>query len=112
MYYYIFSLLRNQSNHILNIQLNETGDRLGILYNNKNGFNQLAIYQLNYFSSIQQFLIKPLCYFSRLNNLNVTQFIFSYDYNENKNILFCECNNELITKTDYNKTSEIYNNYQ
>ena len=112
MYYNIFSLLRNQSNHILNIQLNETGDRLGILYNNKNGFNQLAIYQLNYFSSIQQFLIKPLCYFSRLNNLNVTQFIFSYDYNENKNILFCECNNELITKTDFYKTSEIYNNYQ
>ena len=39
MYYYIFSLLRNQSNHILNIQLNETRDRLLILYNNKNGFN-------------------------------------------------------------------------
>ncbi len=99
MFYNVFSLLKELFNKILNIQINNSGDIIGILYLNKEGFNQLAIYKISTGLTIQQFLIKPLCFFSKFHNLNVNQFIFSYDFNEKKNILFCECSNELITKT-------------
>ena len=99
MFYNVFSLLKDLFIKIINIEINNSGDIIGILFLNKEGFNQLAIYKISIGLTIQQFLIKPLCFFSKFHNLNINQFIFSYDYNEKKNILFCECSNELITKT-------------
>ena len=101
MFYNVFSLLKDLFIKIINIEINNSGDIIGILFLNKEGFNQLAIYKISIGLTIQQFLIKPLCFFSKFHNLNVNQFIFSYDYNEKKNILFCECSNELITKTHF-----------
>ena len=99
MFYNVFSLLKDLFIKIINIEINNSGDIIGILFLNKEGFNQLAIYKISTGLTIQQFLIKPLCFFSKFHNLNVNQFIFSYDFNEKKNILLCECSNELITKT-------------
>ena len=101
MFYNVFSLLKDLFIKIINIEINNSGDIIGILFLNKEGFNQLAIYKISIGLTIQQFLIKPLCFFSKFHNLNVNQFIFTYDYNEKKNILFCECSNELITKTHF-----------
>lgn len=101
MFYNVFSLLKDLFIKIINIEINNSGDIIGILFLNKEGFNQLAIYKISIGLTIQQFLIKPLCFFSKFHNLNINQFIFSYDYNEKKNILFCECSNELITKTHF-----------
>ena len=88
MFYNVFSLLKDLFNKVLNIQINNSGDIIGILYANKEGFNQLAIYKISTGLTIQQFLIKPLCFFSKFHNLNVNQFIFSYDFNEKKIFFF------------------------